>query len=69
MFTNKQNRASLKARLIYTITVTVIFTCIMESYDYFFDDEPFDLKASLLSSLLFGVLLFLMSYFTLKAKK
>lgn len=69
MLPNKQNRASLKARFIYTITVTIIFTCIMESYDYFFDDEPFDLKASLLSTFMFGILLFLISYFTLKAKK
>lgn len=68
MIANKETRASLKARLWYSITTAGFFTFFFDSLDYFIGKEPFHLWESVISFLLFAVMLLVMSYYFLTKK-
>jgi len=62
-----RNRLFIKSRLIYSVTIALVFSLFFELLDVF-NGEPFDPLFALVSFIIFGFITFNLSYFYLKFK-
>lgn len=69
MFANDSNRAPFKERLRHAVISGFLFTLLIDAYDYFIKNEAFDWKLSLVSFLVFSLLMLGMNFLTLKKKE